>query len=87
MNKLTILSIALVSLMTVTIIGLPIEEQAKAESFIGNFGDGYDEGKENGADDWDSGYEHNSQCPPNDSLTWCAGYKSGYEVGWVERVH
>ena len=20
---------------------------------------------------------------PNDSLTWCAGYKVGYEVGWA----
>ena len=31
----------------------------------------------------EAGNSHNSKCPPNDSLTWCAGYKVGYEVGWA----
>jgi hypothetical protein len=52
-------------------------------SIVGNYADGYDLGKENGADDYQSGRSHNSQCPPNDSLSWCTGYKIGYEVGWA----
>ncbi len=39
-------------------------------------------GKENGSDDYQSGRSHDSQCPPNDSLSWCAGYKLGYLDGY-----
>ena len=38
---------------------------------------------DNGSNDYRAGNSHNSKCPPNDSLTWCAGYKVGYEVGWA----
>ena len=57
-------------------------QQVYAESFIGNYADGYDLGKTNGENDFKSSNEHDSKCPENDSLVWCAGYKTGYEKGW-----
>ena len=52
-------------------------------SMVGNYSDGYELGKENGSDDYRSGNSPDSKCPPNDSITWCSGYKIGYEVGWA----
>lgn len=51
-------------------------------SIVGSYADGYELGKNNGRDDYRSGNSHDSKCPPNDSLAWCAGYKVGYEAGW-----
>lgn len=45
----------------------------QATSIVGNYADGYDEGKDAGADDRMNGQEHNSTCPPNDSLSFCTG--------------
>ena len=39
-------------------------------------------GKEMGEQDSQNGYSSDSQCPENDSLAWCAGYKAGYLVGY-----
>jgi hypothetical protein len=44
---------------------------------------GYELGKEAGAEDAREGRNHDSKCPPNDSLSFCTGYKAGYEVGWI----
>ena len=57
---------------------------AEASSIIGTFSDGYEMGKEEGASDYDNGNKHNSKCPSNlkPSISHCAGYKAGYEVGW-----
>ena len=52
-------------------------------SIVGNYADGYELGKEYGAEDYRENYVHDSTCPPNDSLSWCTGYKVGYEVGWA----
>lgn len=27
--------------------------------------------------------QHDTKCPPNDSSSWSAGYKVGYEIGWA----
>jgi hypothetical protein len=27
--------------------------------------------------------QHDTKCPPNDSSSWCAGYKAGYEINWA----
>jgi hypothetical protein len=32
---------------------------------------------------YEEGTGHDSKCPPNDSLSYCAGYKPRYEAGWV----
>jgi hypothetical protein len=24
--------------------------------------------------------QHDTKCPPNESSSWCAGYKAGYEI-------
>jgi hypothetical protein len=82
MNNKIILIALLMSLATVT-VGLSIQEQAQASSIVGNFADGYEEGKDAGANDAFDDNEHDSQCPPNDSLSWCAGYKTGYEAGYL----
>ena len=52
------------------------------ESIVGCYASGYEAGKEAGAEDWRAGRDHDSKCPPNDSLSFCTGYKVGYEVGW-----
>jgi hypothetical protein len=28
--------------------------------------------------------KHDTKCPPNDSSSWCAGYKVGYEINWAQ---
>lgn len=53
-----------------------------SSSHIGRAGDGYEAGRAAGVDDRQEGKEHDSKCPPNDSLVWCASYKVGYEAGW-----
>src|SRR5688500_8964891 len=53
------------------------------DSIVGCYADGYELGKEAGAEDVREGRQHGSECPPNDSLSFCTGYKAGYEVGWV----
>jgi hypothetical protein len=52
-------------------------------SIVGCYADGYELGKEAGAEDVREGRVHDSKCPPNDSLSFCTGYKTGYEVGWI----
>ena len=54
----------------------------EGRSFVGSYADGYEVGKPEGLDDWNSRNQHDSKCPPNDSLLWCGGYKVGYELGW-----
>ena len=51
-------------------------------SFIGTAADGYEEGRVAGYNDWNDRSRHDSECPPNDSWTWCLAFKGGYEVGW-----
>jgi hypothetical protein len=55
----------------------------EGNSIVGNYAEGYELGKDNGSNDYRAGNSHNSKCPPNDSLSWCTGYKIGYEVGWA----
>jgi hypothetical protein len=50
-------------------------------SIVGNYAEGYELGKEYGAEDYREGYSADSTCLSNDSLSWCTGYKVGYEVG------
>jgi hypothetical protein len=56
---------------------------AEASSIVGTFADGYELGKKNGQEAYEDGNKHNSKCPPNDSLSFCTGYKAGYEAGWI----
>jgi hypothetical protein len=64
-------------------VGVVMMPAYASKSVVGNYANGYDLGKENGRDDYREYYQHNSTCPPNDSLSWCTGYKIGYEVGWA----
>lgn len=52
-------------------------------SIVGCYADGYELGKEVGAEDVREVRQHDSKCPPNDSHSFCTGHKSGYEVGLV----
>jgi hypothetical protein len=80
-------SIVLSVLTLTTIFGFVYassnDDRGGGNSIVGSYADGYELGKENGSDDYRSGNNHNSKCPPNDSLTWFGGYKIGYEVGWA----
>lgn len=78
-------SVVLLLILTVTFgsaYASSNDNRGRGGSIVGNYADGYDLGKENGRDDYRSGNSHDSQCPPNDSLSWCTGYKVGYEAGW-----
>ena len=57
-------------------------DRGEGRNFVGSYADGYEVGKPEGLNDWNSRNQHDSKCPPNDSLLWCGGYKVGYEVGW-----
>jgi hypothetical protein len=56
-------------------------DRGDGRSIVGTYADGYEAGKREGQQDWNSRNPHNSKCPPNDSLSWCAGFKVGYEAG------
>ena len=55
----------------------------EGNSIVGDHIQGYELGKDNGSNNYRADNSHNSKCPPNDSLSWCTGYKIGYEVGWA----
>jgi hypothetical protein len=66
------------------VVSLPLVfTNAEASSIVGTFADGYELGKKNGQEAYEEDTGHDSKCPPNDSLSYCAGYKAGYEAGWV----
>lgn len=52
-------------------------------SVVGCYANGYELGKETGAEDVLEGRDHDSKCPPNDSISFCTGYKTGCEIGWI----
>jgi hypothetical protein len=61
------------------------DNQARpGRSVAGNFGAGYDDGKAQGKNAYNSGNEHNNACPQDflDHISYCSGYKLGYEAGW-----
>ena len=76
---MTITIVAFSSILLLSVVG----NYADGGSIVGNYADGYELGKDYGKNDYRSGNYHNSECPPNDSFSWCAGYKVGYEAGWV----
>lgn len=53
------------------------------DSIVGCYADGYEFGKRAGEYDVSNGNDHSSKCSPNDSLSWCTGYKLGYEAGYL----
>ena len=71
------------TLLVTSLLFTFIFADAEASSIVGTFGDGYELGKKNGQGAYEEGTGHDSKCPPNDSLSYCAGYKAGYETGWV----
>jgi hypothetical protein len=82
-QRLAGITIALAVMLSVTPLTLSSVTSASASSIVGSYGDGYELGKKAGQSDYESGSGHNSKCPPNDSLSWCTGYKVGYEAGWI----
>ena len=62
-----------------------INEEAQAKSYASNFADGYERGKDNRINDARNNNGRDPTCPPNGSMTWCIGYKAGYNVGYMTR--
>jgi len=62
----------------------PFGKTVYGRSIPGNFGDGYDDGKAQGKNDFDSGNQHNNACPRDfwSNISFCTGYKIGYEAGF-----
>ena len=69
--------------LSIATLALSLVTSASASSIVGSYSDGYELGKKAGQSAYESGSGHNSKCPPNDSLSWCTGYKVGYEAGWI----
>lgn len=54
-------------------------------SIIGDFGIGYQDGKNQAYNDWYQGNGEDSSCPRSgegDSLSYCSGYAIGYNGEW-----
>jgi hypothetical protein len=79
LNRVSSSSILLVTSLSFILIFT----NAEASSIVGTFGDRYELGKKNGQKAYEGDTGHNSKCPPNDSISYCAGYKAGYEAGWI----
>ena len=72
------------TLITVIVLGLLVATtDVFGTSIVGDYAEGYELGKEYGADDRRENYSYDSKCPDNTGLSWCTGYKIGYEVGWT----
>jgi hypothetical protein len=56
-------------------------------SIVGCYADGYELGKEAGAEDAREGRDHDSKCPPNDILSFCTGYKRATRLVGLPRGH
>jgi hypothetical protein len=78
-----ILTVLIATSMIVAITTQTQTQDVNASSVIGSYADGYEDGKDQGVDDRLEGRNHDSKCPPNDSIAYCTGYKVGYEVGWI----
>jgi hypothetical protein len=48
-------------------------------SIIGDFGIGYQAGKNQAYSDWNGGYSQNDSCPSGNSISYCSGYRVGYD--------
>ena len=48
--------------------------------------DGYEYGKEVGEEDSENGYNPNGHCPEGSGLSYCAGYKLGYYIGYESHL-
>ncbi len=70
-------------LIALVIAAAATTNEVQATSLIGAYSKGYDDGKDEGAEDTIDDNGHNSQCPQGSGLTYCTGYKIGYEVGYV----
>jgi hypothetical protein len=51
-------------------------------SIIGDFGIGYQAGKNQAYSDWNGGYSQNDSRPSGYSLSYCSGYTVGYDAEW-----
>ena len=51
-------------------------------SIIGDFGIGYQAGKNQAYSDWNGGYSQNDSCPSGNSISYCSGYTVGYDAEW-----
>jgi hypothetical protein len=51
-------------------------------SIIGDFGIGYQAGKDQAYSDWNGGYSQNDSCPSGNSISYCSGYTVGYDAEW-----
>jgi hypothetical protein len=51
-------------------------------SIIGDFGIGYQAGKNQAYSDWNGGNSQNDSCPSGNSISYCSGYTVGYDAEW-----
>ena len=58
-------------------------QQGAGNSIAGRYAKGYELGKENGKNAYQSGNQHDNSCPIGfwNNISYCSGYKIGYEAG------
>lgn len=82
MNKTTMLPITLVILvMGITAMQYMLHQQAKA-SIAGNYGQGYDDGKNAAKANFPSS---DASCPRDflNNISYCTGYHTGFDIEFV----
>ena len=61
------------------------QQQEDQNSSIGTYVQGYDKGKVNAQNTFNSSGIYNSTClPPTHSATYCLGYSTGYNLQWAK---
>ena len=89
------LGIAVILLSTTIAIGIDMtltsgnvfaQQQEAQNSSIGTYVQGYDKGKVNAQNTFNSSGNYNSTClPPTHSATYCLGYSTGYNLEWAKQ--
>jgi hypothetical protein len=77
-----ITSYLLIALVITAAAAITTTNDVQASSIVGEYARGYEDGKENGADDYYDGNNRDSRCPSGSGLSYCTGYKIGYNIGW-----
>jgi type II secretory pathway pseudopilin PulG len=61
------------------------QQQENQNSTIGTYAQGYEKGKLNALNTFNSGGNYNGTCVPHaNSTTYCVGYSTGYNLEWAK---
>jgi hypothetical protein len=82
--------LSIVMALGTVIVLTPIKSSAQQQpevqnSTIGTYAQGYEKGKLNAQNTFNSGGNYNGTCVPHaNSTTYCVGYSTGYNLEWAK---